>query len=261
MTTQVSTSMVAPDGGLPLAALSAAVQQLLVPTGAEIPFAGSSAPVGWLLEDGAAVSRVTYAALFAVVGTTYGAGDGSTTFNVPDARGRVPLGAGTGQDVEVVTSQAASGNAVPVASNTAKWITGRQVTVSGASGFTGLTNGAWFVVRASATTVQFAASLANAQNGTVATVTGTGSCTITATLTARTLGEKGGEEVHAMSSTELLAHTHTIAAQINAAGPSAGAQTYANSLNNGTMTTNTTGSSTAANIMQPYRATNWIIKT
>lgn len=53
----------------------------------------------WLLCDGAAVSRTTYAALFAVVGTTFGVGDGSTTFNVPDLRGRFPLGkagAGTG---------------------------------------------------------------------------------------------------------------------------------------------------------------------
>lgn len=64
----------------------------LAPTGAVIPYAGSSAPTDWLLCDGAAVSRSTYAALFAVIGTTYGAGDGSTTFNVPDLRGRLPLG-------------------------------------------------------------------------------------------------------------------------------------------------------------------------
>lgn len=50
-------------------------------------YAGSSAPAGWLECDGSAVSRTTYAGLFAVVGTTYGAGDGSTTFNLPDNRG------------------------------------------------------------------------------------------------------------------------------------------------------------------------------
>lgn len=59
-------------------------------------FAGSTAPNGWLLCDGSAVSRTTYAKLFAVIGTTYGTGDGSTTFNVPDLRGRFPLGSGTG---------------------------------------------------------------------------------------------------------------------------------------------------------------------
>jgi microcystin-dependent protein len=57
-----------------------------------MPFAGSSAPSGWLLCDGSAVSRTTYAALFAVIGTIYGAGNGSTTFNLPDLRGRVVAG-------------------------------------------------------------------------------------------------------------------------------------------------------------------------
>lgn len=55
-------------------------------------FAGSTAPTGWLLCDGSAVSRTTYADLYAVIGTTYGNGDGSTTFNVPDLRGRVAVG-------------------------------------------------------------------------------------------------------------------------------------------------------------------------
>jgi microcystin-dependent protein len=52
-------------------------------------YAGTTAPTGWLLADGSAVSRTTYASLFAVVGTTYGAGNGTTTFNIPDMRGRV----------------------------------------------------------------------------------------------------------------------------------------------------------------------------
>lgn len=63
-----------------------------IPTGALFPFAGSSAPTGFLLCAGQAVSRSTYAALFAVIGTAYGSGDGSTTFNVPDLRGRVAAG-------------------------------------------------------------------------------------------------------------------------------------------------------------------------
>lgn len=57
-----------------------------------MPFAGSVAPQGYLFCDGSAVSRTDYATLFAVIGTTYGAGDGSTTFNVPDMGGRVGLG-------------------------------------------------------------------------------------------------------------------------------------------------------------------------
>jgi len=56
------------------------------------PYAGSTAPSGWLLCYGQAISRTTYATLFAIIGTTYGSGDGSTTFNVPDLRGRTVAG-------------------------------------------------------------------------------------------------------------------------------------------------------------------------
>lgn len=70
-----------------------------VPTGVVLPYAGATSPSGYLLCNGQAVSRTTYARLFAVIGTTYGAGDGSTTFNLPDLRQRFPLGkaaSGTG---------------------------------------------------------------------------------------------------------------------------------------------------------------------
>ena len=63
-----------------------------IPSGAVMPFAGSAAPSGWLLCFGQAVSRTTYAALFAAIGTSFGAGDGSTTFNIPDLRGRAAFG-------------------------------------------------------------------------------------------------------------------------------------------------------------------------
>ena len=55
-------------------------------------YAGAAAPAGWLLCQGQAVSRTDYADLFAVVGTTYGSGDGSTTFNLPNLKGRIPVG-------------------------------------------------------------------------------------------------------------------------------------------------------------------------
>jgi microcystin-dependent protein len=67
-----------------------------MPTGAIIDFAGSAAPSGWLLCDGSAQSRTTFAPLYSVVGNTYGAGDGSTTFNLPDLRSRLTVGAGQG---------------------------------------------------------------------------------------------------------------------------------------------------------------------
>ncbi len=71
----------------------------LVQVGGIILYGGATAPTGWLLCNGADISRTTYAALFAVLGTAFGAGDGSTTFNLPDLRQRFPLGkadSGTG---------------------------------------------------------------------------------------------------------------------------------------------------------------------
>lgn len=62
------------------------------PVGTVNTFAGATAPSGWLLCSGQAISRTTYSGLFAILGTTYGVGDNSTTFNVPDLRGRIPAG-------------------------------------------------------------------------------------------------------------------------------------------------------------------------
>lgn len=64
----------------------------LAPTGAITAYAAATAPTGWLLADGTAVSRATYSALFTVISTTYGAGNGTTTFNVPNLKGKIPVG-------------------------------------------------------------------------------------------------------------------------------------------------------------------------
>ena len=81
----------------------------LTPIGAITPYAGSAAPTGWLLCNGAAVSRTAYAALFAVCGTSFGTGDGSTTFNLPNLTNRVPVAAGG------TYARAATGGAATVA--------------------------------------------------------------------------------------------------------------------------------------------------
>ena len=80
-----------------------------LPAGVFMPYGGSTAPTGWLLCDGSAVSRATYAALFAAIGTTYGVGNGTTTFNLPDARGRVVGGAGTGSGLTARTAGTTDG--------------------------------------------------------------------------------------------------------------------------------------------------------
>ena len=78
------------DGEVTAAKLASDVS--LLPAGLVAPYAGSTAPTGYLLCYGQNVSRTTYAALFTAIGTTYGSGDGSTTFTLPDLRGRVVAG-------------------------------------------------------------------------------------------------------------------------------------------------------------------------
>jgi microcystin-dependent protein len=85
-----------------------------VPTGGGIDWWTPTPPTGFLICDGSAISRTSYAALWGVLGTRYGAGDGSTTFNLPDTRGRVIVGyAATGGHADVATLGANEGNALP----------------------------------------------------------------------------------------------------------------------------------------------------
>lgn len=74
------------------ATLSPLTTAIAVPIGAILPFAGSTAPASYLMADGQNYNRADYPDLFATIGTTYGTGTGSTQFNVPDLRGRVPVG-------------------------------------------------------------------------------------------------------------------------------------------------------------------------
>ena len=91
-----------------LATLPAAAS---VPTGVCLDYAGAAAPAGYLLCDGVSVSRTTFAALFAAIGTTYGAGDGGTTFGLPDFRRRVAVGAGGSASTELGATRGSSGGA------------------------------------------------------------------------------------------------------------------------------------------------------
>lgn len=90
-------------GANPTVALGVATKQyvdstlsIVLPPGVMFPYGGATPPTGFLICDGTAVSRTQYAALFSIVSTTYGSGDGATTFNLPDKRGRTSIGAGTG---------------------------------------------------------------------------------------------------------------------------------------------------------------------
>lgn len=74
------------------AAITALTPTSSMPSGSVVDFGGATAPSGWLLCDGSAVLITAYPTLFAAIGTLYGVGDGSTTFNIPDCRGRVVAG-------------------------------------------------------------------------------------------------------------------------------------------------------------------------
>jgi microcystin-dependent protein len=87
-------------GKVPAVDISQCTGLVAIPAGAVFFFAAASTPAGFLECNGAAVSRTTYAALFAVVGTTYGAGDGSSTFTLPDLRGEFIRGADNGRGVD-----------------------------------------------------------------------------------------------------------------------------------------------------------------
>lgn len=71
-----------------------------LPIGTVLPFSGNSIPSGYLVCNGSAISRTTYADLFAVIGTTYGAGDGSTTFNLPNLTDKFIQGSNTAGTVK-----------------------------------------------------------------------------------------------------------------------------------------------------------------
>ena len=186
-----------------------------LPAGVIWDYAISTAPTGWLSCNGSSISQTTYPVLFAVIGSTWGLGkNDNSTFSLPDLRGRVLVGFGSGGDLELVTSKAAAANAIPVSSNATRWITGQEVIVSSyGGGYTGLPAGGStsYVIRINATSISFASTLSAAQNLTATTISGTGSVILSTLYTQRTIAELGGEQAHAMNLNELLKHAHSTA--------------------------------------------------
>ena len=168
--------------------------------------------------------------------------------------------AGVDADVDITA------NDLTVASNTTKWVTGMSVVFTLDSGtVTGLTSGnTYYVIRSSATKVQLASSLANAQNGTAIdfTAKSTPVWTITHTYTIRGLGEAVGEQEHAQSLTELMGHTHggltgSIVGYVGAGGTRqvpGGAEGVVDA------TTGSRGGNAAMNIVQPTVFLNVMVK-
>ncbi len=188
----------------------------IVPTGSILPYAGTSAPSYFLLCQGQAVSRTTYASLFAVTSTSYGVGDGSTTFNLPNLQGRFPLGYSASAPTKVFTFSSRSSDTITIsgADNHAhnELQTGQAVFyATDGTVITGLTDDTtYYAIRVAYNQLKLASSIANANAGTAITLSGdgTGTQTFTITYTARPMGQTGGEETHALTDTEMPSHIH-----------------------------------------------------
>lgn len=234
-----------------------------VPPGAVMFYAGATSPAGWYACDGSLKNRTTDAALFAAIGTTFGAGDGSTTFNIPDMRSRTPKGAGQGT---FVASTASTGvtiatDELAVPSNESLQ-TGTAVvfTTSASSPPAPLIAGTtYYVIRVNATSVKLATSVANAVAGTVINLTtqGSGTHSLTATYTTRNLGDRGGEETHAMTVTEMPAHTHSPS---NVWRSSGGSNNPSGVGVSGVTSVGSAGGSGAHNVMDPFLVLTCMIK-
>jgi microcystin-dependent protein len=242
------------------------------PTGTVSMWATATAPTGWLLCDGSAVNRTTYADLFALLSTTYGAGDGSTTFNLPNFASRFPLGYSASAPTKVFTFSSRSGNTITITgadSHAHNEIQTGQAVVFNTTGtvITGLTNATtYYLIRISATSFQLATSVANANAGTAIALSGdgTGTRTFTATYTVRPLGQQGGEEAHALNDSELPSHDHRIPSVQTGSGTeyaSSGDDASCTKQYNPNFITNTAGNDTPHNNMPLFSVINFIIKT
>lgn len=198
----------------------------ILPPGVVVAFAGSAAPTGWLLCDGTLQNRTTQAALFSAIGTLYGAGDGSTTFGIPDLRGRVPVGKDSGT---FATMGAVGGEqthlltTTEIPSHTHTFTTGTESADHTHSGVTG------------------GRSAAHTHTYTQSAVVGTAG--------AGSFQDVVVGWTNQSTSTESSDHTHSFTT-----GGRSAAHTHSG-------TTDATGGGTAHNNLQPYQVVNWIIKT
>lgn len=159
-----------------------------VPIGTVIDFASPTAPAGYLKCNGALISRSAYSALFSVIGTTYGDGDGSTTFALQDRRGLFPRGWDNGRGIDVVdiASWSYSGTTITINTTGNHGVTvGQKITISGLVSTTNAPNGDRTVVSI-ATDTSFTFT---------ATATPTGVATVSSAKVSRAFGSSQSDGV------------------------------------------------------------------
>ena len=243
------------------------------PAGVVLPFAGAAAPAGWLLCGGQEVSRTTYAALYAAIGTTYGAGDGSTTFNLPDCRERILAGKGD-------MGGASASNRLQ-RSKTVNFTSGNPV-ISGIVNTGNLHVGmqAYHASIPAGTTILSIDSASQVTLSAAPTANGTSQVVRFCVLDVNTLGSSGGAAQVMLAASEMPAHTHTgvtasagahthtggaTAAQQgtveNSAGASASGTTGSAGAHTHTLTIDSAGGGNAHSNVQPTMVLNYIIKT
>jgi len=239
------------SGAVTLAQLAASLTPFLVPTATLVPFAGSASPTGWLICDGSSLLRATYPALFAAIGSNFGSVDG-THFNVPDMRGRIPVGreamGGTTSNRIERSTTISTTNASPTATvgSATNLSRGMAVVAAGVPAGTTITNivGTSITLSANAT----------------ATASGIAARFSMLANDPEVLGAAGGTDVHTIVLDQLAGHFHTVASFT--AGPGGGGAPYSSG-NTGTQsnpTTSVAGGDQAHPNMQPSLVTNYIIK-
>lgn len=254
-----------------------------IPSGMLAPFAGTSAPSGWFLCYGQAVSRTTYAALFTAIGTTYGTGDGSTTFNLPDLRGRTIAG------VDDMGGSAASrltgdnGASTATADSNGSFTSATNILVDGNSGTIVL----GMKVTGTGISSEVTVVKINSQTDIVlsSAVTITDNTALTFAFDGAILGSAGGENTHLLTSAESgepghnhtlneTPHSHTITTSTGIASDGTFNRIRSTTEGQGTATKSTNTASTgitidavaaadassAHNIIQPTLVLNYIIK-
>lgn len=246
-----------------------------IPSGSIFAFGGSSAPTGYTMANGQAISRTTFATLFGVYSTTYGIGDGSTTFNVPDLRGRSVYGADNLGGASAANRLQISTNLTTTSGSTAATVASGTGLAAGQIITATSVNGGTTISSVNGTSVTLSGN---------ATASGTNAARFSALGDAQALGQAGGAISHAQGANEIASHNHG-GSSLSASSGGSGSFTLGNGDGAGALgsyiatgsalvtqgvsisvstsisgNTANTGNGAAATIQPPGMVLNWIIK-